>query len=136
MGGVGDGAGGGDPNQLGVIVCELLTSAQHACLNGRTADEVANVFSTFYSNEDVTNAQTQLYNLGLMGKRSTRVKDATTRERDILQIILCLSKIDWKGKHIQFAAADLSRVCNVPAGIGDELQLRREMRELKIKMED
>ncbi len=124
------------PNQMGIIICELLASAQQACLNGRNADEIANVFSTFYSNEDVTNAQSQLFNLGIMGKRSTRSKDSTARERDVLQIILCLSKHDWKGKHVQFAAADLNKVCNVPAGLGDELQLRREMRELKIKMED
>lgn len=47
-----------------------------------------------------------------------------------------MHKIDWMGKTHKFAAIDLDKVCRVPAGLGDELVLRAEMQELKLKFQD
>lgn len=45
-------------------------------------------------------------------------------------------KHDWQGKKICFAAINLQDVCKVPAALGDELALRAEVTELKLKFED
>lgn len=47
-----------------------------------------------------------------------------------------MHKIDWMGKSHKFAAIDLDKVCRVPAGLGDELVMRAEMQELKLKFQD
>jgi len=116
-------------------VNELLASAQHAILGARTVDEIVAAFFKVYDDAMIQDAQLKLTQLGYLGKRSER-RGTAARERDITEIIKCMQKIDWMGKSHKFAAIDLDKVCRVPAGLGDELVLRAEMQDLKLKFQD
>ncbi len=72
----------------------------------------------------------------MIGKRSTLAKDNKAREKDINEIIQHLFKYDRVGKPLNFAATNLNNVFHVPAGYRDELALRAELRDLKLKVED
>lgn len=121
-----------------LIVSELLLSIQHALQTGRNADEITTVFSNFYDDVSIHETQQHLFQLKLMGKRSEKrtQRNTAARERDIMEIVKCLVKFDWEGKTFKFVAVDLAKICHVPAGLGDELALRAEVRELKIKLQD
>lgn len=116
-----------------IFVNELLISAQHAMETGKTTDDILIAFSKFYSDENVLDARKLLATLEVIGKTTGRKID---KSKEILNIIKCLRDVDWLGKNINFAAVDMRRVCYVAAAIGDEIQFRAEIQELKTKFED
>ncbi len=115
-----------------ITVNELLASAQHAIITGKTKIEIEVTFSKFYSEATINKARGALVNLALLPPKITRKTDKT---KELSQIIDCLQKTDWQGANVNFAAIDLGQICSVSSGIGDEMQFRMEIRELRNKFE-
>ncbi|CAL8105662.1 unnamed protein product [Orchesella dallaii] len=114
-----------------VLVNELLCATIHAILEGRTNDEILPSFVTFYEDDEIQIARQVVYKL--IDKRFAKRSNA--KEKDLNEIIGYLRGADFRGNDIKFAAINLSRVCTVYSGIGDERQLRSEVRELRTKFE-
>lgn len=69
----------------------------------------------------------------IVGRRTNRRKD---RRKDITEIYNAVRKEDWRSRNLKFAAVDFNNICHVPAGLGDELNLRMEIRDLRNKFDD
>lgn len=119
-----------------IVVNELLASTVHAIATAKLTKEIIVVFLGFYDAALVNGAKSILMDVELIPRRSTRNTGKDAREKDLLEIIDCIRKTDWKGINVKFAAVDLTHVCNVPSALGDELSLRAEMTNLKRKFED
>ncbi len=115
-----------------IIVNELLASAKHAIITAKTKTEIELAFSKFYGEAAIIEAKKVLVNLALVPPKITRKVD---KAKEIGQIIDCLQQTDWKGINTNFAAVDLERICKVSSGIGDEMQFRMEIIELRNKFE-
>lgn len=119
------------------IINELLASAIHAIITAKLNPEIVAAFTRFYDGDKINQAKNCLMDLELIPRRSLRqLKDQEAREKSILEIIQSLRKTDWQGNDQQFAAVDLGAICRVPSALGDEIQLRSEVDDLKRKFED
>lgn len=101
---------------------------QNAILDAKKTPEIITTFENYY---DETAIAAAFEVLGL--KRSARKRD---RKIDLDDLLNHLRKEDWKGKNVRFAAVDFKKICQVPSGIGDELNLRYELIELRTKFND
>lgn len=111
-----------------VIVNALLASMQNAITDAKKTPEIITTFWNFYDELAISAA---FEVLGL--KRSARRRD---RKIDLEELLTHLRKEDWKAKNVNFAAVDFKEICLVPSGIGDELNLRYELIELRTKFSD
>lgn len=110
-----------------VIVNELLLSLQHAIITCKLSDDIAEAFSNFYEEAELLEARTIL--LTINEQRSTSRK--FDKKKCVIELLEQLRKDDFMSKNVTFAAINLFKICNINAGIGEEL--RYEIKELRGK---
>ncbi|CAL8148269.1 unnamed protein product [Orchesella dallaii] len=110
-----------------VIINELLVSLQHAIITCRITDDIVEAFSAFYEDTEIAEARNIV--LTIYEQRSTTRK--FDKKKVVAELLDYLRKDDFKGKNIAFAAINIFKICNVHAGIGEEL--RQEIHDLKVK---
>ncbi len=121
---------GGTPT---IIINELLASVQNAIMSGRLQQDIEESLHKCYGDTATAEALKVLEDNNIVGRRTSRRKD---RKKDITEIYNAVRKEDWKNRNLKFAAVDFNNICHVPSGLGDELNLRMEIRELRNKFDD
>lgn len=116
-----------------IIINELLASVQNAIMSGRLQQDIEESMYKCYGDTATIEALKILEDLSIVGRRTNRRKD---RKKDITEIYNAARKEDWRNRNLKFAAVDFNNICHIPAGVGDELNLRMEMRDLRNKFDD
>jgi len=123
-----------------VVIDELLTSAWHAIVHGKTNEQITQQLSLFYDDDAITKARQKLSPFYTFAKRSDRVtkKERTTPNKaiDIFEIVRAMRETDWQAQKVQFAASKLNDIYVVKHGIGDELMMHNEIMQLKQRLQD
>ncbi|CAL8140023.1 unnamed protein product [Orchesella dallaii] len=118
-----------DERKKSVIINELIVSLQHAVITCRTSNDIVEAFSNFYEDDEVLEARNVI--LKLNGQRATSRK--ADKKKLVAECLDYVRKEDFKGKNLEFGATNVFKICNVHAGIGEDL--RQEIAEVRAKYE-
>jgi len=124
--------GPGDQGQR--IINELLASACHAITTSKTDEQIATSFALFYDDDSVKEAYDKLKIFYSLPRRCQKKDRVEARIKDVSEIVNALREIDWTAKNVQFLVSDISKICYVHGGLGDEIQMRDELQQVKRRL--
>jgi len=121
------------------IINELLASLRHAIICGKTDAEITQAFVAFYDDSAVKKARDALNPFCNLPKRSARTKKdpaATEAARviDVNEMVGACRVLDYAGLNLNFVICNISEICYVNSGLGDELHLRNELRQMQHRL--
>lgn len=126
----------GEPTHL--IVNELLASAAHALLSGKTPDDIAQTFALFYDENAIRTARDALEKAKFLEPpQRSRRKDFSKLEvkvKELKEIAESLVKYDATAKTFPFVASNFNQICHVDGGLSDSVQMRHEIHKLQTRL--
>ncbi len=125
-----------EPTQF--IVNELLASAAHALLSGKTPDDIAQTFALFYDENAIRAARDALEKINILElPHRSRRKDFSKLEvkvKEIKDVVDSIVKYDATAKTFPFVATNFNQICHVDGGLSDSLQMRHDIHKLQTRL--
>lgn len=118
------------------VVDELLASCWFALDTGKTIPEIEASFGNYYQKETVNEAYEKLAGF-LSTVPDWKIKlprKSSKKETDIKNVVEVVRLMDSQNKGNPFVAKDLSKVCRVYGGLGEEIQLRDEVHRVTVRL--